>query len=766
MLDLSGERISMSKKCDFTKLYNSLVNNVTIYPAIAEALSKELGVTVESINRLGVGFHFKYQAWAFAERDAKGNITGISLRGTNGKKFMVPGSKHGLFYEANNEQSTYTSGAHNWDRVTSKLLCPVCGKGDGCCVASSNPTDPPAVMCVHVSEGSVKTVGLGYLHILKPEGKISTTLRTVLPDSSYPILVLEGASDVLAAMDLGFVAVGRPSAEGGMVILAKMPLYKKEVWIIGENDAGAGQSGMERAFATIRQTTLDVRMFQPPEGIKDLRDWKEKGLTQNALIEYAKEYGKTNQDNSIFESDDPIEISNKFLKDTYIKNNNLLLREYKGRWVHWLENVYREIPLNLLRGRVYGYIDGKKFMRVGANGDVNILPYKASRSKVSDIIDTLNMRCPIQNDPPCWIGSEDHQSPANLLTFNNGVLDVTEYIAGKIVLHNPDPNLFTFNVFPYDFDENAESKLFKEFRDDIFQTDPIRDQLLSQWFGYNTVPDMSLDTVMLFTGVPRSGKSTLLDVLGRMLGKDQCVSIDFRDLISPFGREPMLGKLAALLGDVKSPRPADAESALEMILRISGGDPVGVNRKGIKQLAQVYLTIRFTMAMNNLPVFSDHARAFQARLAAIKFDKSYVGKEDPSLKQRLIKEAGQGKMINYALQGLKDLRERGRFIVPDSSRSVLELMTQISSPVTSFVKECCKLGPECAITKNMLFDAWRSWCVETGHKPGLREQFGRWMVSTVPSLETNRPYINGRRVYGYTGIDLEEWAKNQYLGGK
>jgi len=756
----------MAKKTDFTKLFNSLCNNATMYPAIVQELATELGVTIESLNRLGVGFHFKYQAWAFAERDAKGNVTGISLRGTNSKKFMVPGSKHGLFYEVNDGQEQYKSGAHNWKRVGKGLFCPVCGKDDGCAVAASNPTDPPAVMCVHNVKGSVRPVGLGHLHILKPGGNIIPNVETVLAASTHPILVVEGASDVLTAMDLGFVAIGRPSANSGMDILAKMPLYKKEVWIIGENDSGAGESGMQRAFATLRNTTSNIRMFQPPEGIKDLRDWKDKGLTQNALFEYAKEHGEVNQDSDIFESDDPIEISNRFLKDTYIQNNNLLLREYKGRWVHFQKNVYREIPLNLLRGRVYSYIDGKKFMQPGPKGDVNIKPYKASRSRVSDIIDSLNMRCPILDDPPTWIDDKEHQSPANLLTFNNGVLDVTEYIAGKIVLHNPDPNLFTFNVFPYDFDENAESKLFKEFRDDIFQSDPIRDQLLSQWFGYNTVPDMSLDTVMLFTGVPRSGKSTLLDVLGRMLGRDQCVSIDFRDLISPFGREPMLGRLAALLGDVKSPRPADAETALEMILRISGGDPVGVNRKGIKQLAQVYLTVRFTMAMNNLPVFTDHARAFQARLAAIKFDKSYVGREDPSLKQQLIKEAGQGKMINYAMRGLKDLRERGKFIVPETSKEILELMTQISSPVTSFVSECCKLGPECIITKNMLFDAWRSWCVESGHKPGLREQFGRWMASAVPAVITDRSMVEGRRMYGYIGIDLEDWAKRQYLGGK
>ena len=66
----------MAKKIDFTKLFSSLQNNATMFPVIAEELATELGVTIESLNRLGVGFHFKYQAWAFAERDHKGNITG------------------------------------------------------------------------------------------------------------------------------------------------------------------------------------------------------------------------------------------------------------------------------------------------------------------------------------------------------------------------------------------------------------------------------------------------------------------------------------------------------------------------------------------------------------------------------------------------------------------------------------------------------------------------------------------------------------------
>ncbi|GAH61723.1 unnamed protein product, partial [marine sediment metagenome] len=296
---------------------------------------------------------------------------------------------------------------------------------------------------------------------------------------------------------------------------------------IGDNDAGAGQSGMQKAFATIQLLTNNITMFQPPEGIKDLRDWRQRGLTQNALFEYAKIHGKVDQDPGIFSSDDPIEIGEKFLLEKFTIKGCPTLRKYKGQWVQWQGHAYKESPLDIVRGDVYKYLEGKKFLRTGPKGNVQIIPYKAGRGRVSDILDVLNMVCPIEQDPPIWLDDKDHPDPSKLIIFQNGILNIQEFMEGKITLHNPDPNLFAFHVFPYNYDENLKSELMESFLKDIFETDPERIRLLQQWYGYNIIPDMSRDTVMLFTGVPRSGKSTLLDTMGHMLGREQCVSIDF-----------------------------------------------------------------------------------------------------------------------------------------------------------------------------------------------------------------------------------------------
>jgi len=59
-------------------------------------LAVTLGVSLESLNRLGVGFSGVY--WSFPEQDATGKTIGISRRFENGDKRQLKGSSRGLTY--------------------------------------------------------------------------------------------------------------------------------------------------------------------------------------------------------------------------------------------------------------------------------------------------------------------------------------------------------------------------------------------------------------------------------------------------------------------------------------------------------------------------------------------------------------------------------------------------------------------------------------------------------------------------------------------
>ena len=96
-----------------------------------------------------------------------------------------------------------------------------------------------------------------------------------LPD---PVLIVEGASDVLACLSMGLAAVGRPFNSGGADVLATL-LRNRAVRVLGENDrkpdgAWPGRAGaVQVATELARLWGRPVTWAMPPGGSKDIRVW-------------------------------------------------------------------------------------------------------------------------------------------------------------------------------------------------------------------------------------------------------------------------------------------------------------------------------------------------------------------------------------------------------------------------------------------------------------------------------------------------------------
>ena len=95
-----------------------------------------------------------------------------------------------------------------------------------------------------------------------------------------PLLICEGPSDVAAMLDLGFNPIGRPSCSGGTKLLLDVVKWWKpgQAVILADAD-GPGRRGAERLAARLVLYVPDVRVIQPPNGIKDARAWKKAGAT-------------------------------------------------------------------------------------------------------------------------------------------------------------------------------------------------------------------------------------------------------------------------------------------------------------------------------------------------------------------------------------------------------------------------------------------------------------------------------------------------------
>ena len=754
---------------ELSELYDLYLNNVT--PAMVDVLAGQLHVSRESLIQLGAAWKPNDNAWVFPERDAEGEIIGLIRRFQDGSKFCIAGSKRGLTYVATAVEEGYVASRQSWERVTKDNPCPICGRIKFCSL-DGNASPPRFVRCTGTGDGARHGPDRGgaFIHELVP-GAFRPPAVHVSPlcASEYPVLIVEGQTDCAAAMDLGFVAVGRPSAHGGLAFLADL-VQGRPVAIIGENDAGAGREGMEKTFLALRDKCPGAVKLLPPPGIKDLREWiGQAGLTTEALLDLT-EHGDPYADPDVLDNADPMPVARRWLRD--VKSNaagTILLRTYRGGWYEWRRGAYRDIagvgthPDREVKDQLYHWLEDKQCVAYKPDGSPILKDFAPNRKKILDIFDTLSCFCSVESEAPCWLAAGETLDPRNLLVFQNGVLNLAEYFCGTGGMSSTTPDLFNLSIFPYNFDPEALCPQWLKFLSEIFENDPTRVALLQEWIGYNMITDLSREKMMLMVGRPGSGKGTTLAVMQAVLGSARCARSSFKNLCSAFGLQPLLDKPTIIFPDAHVPRSVDSTQALEQIKTITGGDPLSVNRKYLMEIPEVLLPGRITMAVNELPELPDHAMTLSRRMLVLLFAQTFEGREDMTLKTRLPKEAAG--IALWALAGLRRLQTQNIFTEPETSVRIKNEFRKFVTPIAEFVTECCVLDPETRVTQEELYDTWAVWAKSKGLRTGVASRFVRRVCNQHPEVvNKRRARENGVRKLFLEGLELTAWAKDKYLG--
>lgn len=86
-------RVEMRPIVDWPKLVSECIGSLPDY-----SLAQTLGVTVDSLRRLMLGWNRQLGCWTFPMSDSHGSPIGIRTRFPNGDKRSIPGSQSGLFF--------------------------------------------------------------------------------------------------------------------------------------------------------------------------------------------------------------------------------------------------------------------------------------------------------------------------------------------------------------------------------------------------------------------------------------------------------------------------------------------------------------------------------------------------------------------------------------------------------------------------------------------------------------------------------------------
>lgn len=439
----------------------------------------------------------------------------------------------------------------------------------------------------------------------------------------------------------------------------------------------------------------------------------------------------------------PVAAAWSILASLYTRQGLRVLHYWQGDFHLWTGDHYEVLPLPDVREMLY---------RVGPT--CSKAPIK--RATVDNVLDALRAAANLSHRMvpavPAWIAPEPGDpEPHALIPLANGLLRIDDQ-----VLVPPTPRLFVPYSLPFDFPVKIEPPLaWLRFLASVWPDDRESIECLQEWLGYLLTADTSQQKALMIVGPKRSGKGTIGRIIVRLLGQGNVASPTLASLGQQFGLQVLIGKTAALVSDARLGGRADIAAIAENVLRLTGEDEISVERK-FQTSYTARLLARLIVLGNEVPTFRDAAAALPSRFVILQTTRSFFGAEDHGLEAKLVAELPG--ILVWALQGLRRLRERGRFVQPRASAAAVKLMEDLSSPIGAFFRDRCIFGPDEWEPVKTMYDAWREWCKEHGRdQPGTEQMFGRDLAAAAPQVRVSRPRLpDGQRQRRYVGVRLRQ----------
>lgn len=344
----------------------------------------------------------------------------------------------------------------------------------------------------------------------------------------------------------------------------------------------------------------------------------------------------------------------------------------------------------------------------------------------------------------------------SIIAFKNGCINLDGWDMGivdtTLLPHNR--KFRSTSMLDFEFDPNAKCPVFDNFMDQIFEGDEERKRLLLMYLGYILVYDTRFQKILFMVGKSRSGKGTITNnIIPALVGRESFAATTLSNLAGDHGLAALMYAKVAVIGDAHHGVRDRVGRAKEVLLNISGGDYVSVNPKNKDEIT-MKLPSRLVMSANEQPRFADGMDALANRYLILPFNKSFAGKEDPRLAQKLLEEMPG--IFNRALEGLMDLGSTGQFIEPKASQPKREESMMMQNPEAFFNKHFLEHTKDenDRVAIREVHDAYAQYCHEIGRKPADKKWFGRRLSENVDDLKVGRLKQEEGRHKAYIGVRI------------
>lgn len=413
---------------------------------------------------------------------------------------------------------------------------------------------------------------------------------------------------------------------------------------------------------------------------------------------------------------------------------------WSGSFLYWNKGKFVPIPTSEARTLLVKSLN-KRFAGVGTSVVSNVLEQVRAASLVSAQVQT-----------PSWLTPNSWRTE-DVIATENAIVHLPTYVSGDPnYAISSTPALFSMSALDYEFDNTKpDCPNWRAFICQLWNEDQESIDILQEWFGYCLTQDTRQQKILMMLGPKRSGKGTICRVLRSVVGNGNVCGPTLASLQTNFGLWPLLEKTVAIVSDARLSGRSDQAVITERLLAISGEDAQTIDRKNLEQVT-TKLPTRFMIVSNELPRLQDSSGALTGRMIVLRLTESFYGKEDQQLSDRLMEE--RAGILYWAIEGWKRLRERGRFIQPESGLELVKRLNELASPIQSFVEDKCEVDDRHEIAVDDLYRGWCDWCEEVGREPTLKQTFGRDLSALLPRLGLRQVRIGAHRERRYEGIRL------------
>ncbi|MBU1941438.1 MAG: hypothetical protein KKC68_06645 [Candidatus Thermoplasmatota archaeon] len=353
----------------------------------------------------------------------------------------------------------------------------------------------------------------------------------------------------------------------------------------------------------------------------------------------------------------------------------------------------------------------------------------------------------LRDDYRLRINRTTFDSQLNLINLKNGVYDIE---TNEFKDSNKD-YYFTHQL-PISYDPDAQiNEIQQFFREVLYKKDiPVVQEMI----GYCLYKRYSYHKAFMFNGEGRNGKSTLIDVITQLLGKNNVSSISLQELLNNrFSRVNLYNKHANLFADL----PYETLKQTGWFKMLTGQDRIWVDVKFSKVFSFTNYA-KLIFSANSLPKAYDETDAFFSRWILISFPNQFIGdKADENIIKKLTTQEELSGLLNWSIEGLKRLLEKGVFSNYQSIDEIRDEYHIMSDPVMAFISDRIFENVNGLLPKIEVYNAYKKFCDKRNLPVLANNAFGRQLNARLRNVNGDgRMSVNGEQVRCWRGIEFKE----------